>query len=151
MGAIPQLRPRLCAYPRRSDVHFPHATRQHLSSFRKRRSWEAASGTNRCEGGSLWVPGGWSTMPDLAVVEREFAGTYPTRYPPGTIRAVIEIVSPGSEPQDQIIKPRIGLGTGSGRILTEFAQLDDRLIPWNTVPAVIDFRTALQDTIVHQT
>ncbi|MGH3927761.1 MAG: hypothetical protein ACRDTT_33675, partial [Pseudonocardiaceae bacterium] len=45
----------------------------------------------------------------------------------------------------------IGLDTGSGRILTELAQLNDKLTAWHTVPAVIDFRTALQDTILHQT
>ena len=45
----------------------------------------------------------------------------------------------------------IGANTGSAEILTELAQLNDKLTPWNTVPAVIDFRTALQDTILHQT
>lgn len=44
----------------------------------------------------------------------------------------------------------IGLDTGSGRILTELAQLNDKLAPWTTLPAVIDFRTAMQDTIQHQ-
>ena len=44
----------------------------------------------------------------------------------------------------------IGLETRSGRILTELARLDDALTPWNTVPAVTDFRTAMKDTVLHQ-
>lgn len=44
----------------------------------------------------------------------------------------------------------IGADTGSAEILTELAQLNDTLAPWNTVPAVIDFRTAMKDTIRHQ-
>ncbi|MGQ0776160.1 MAG: hypothetical protein ACT4NY_17330 [Pseudonocardiales bacterium] len=45
----------------------------------------------------------------------------------------------------------IGANTGSARILTELAQLNDTLASWNTVPAVIDFRTAMKDTLPHQT
>ncbi|MGH3933076.1 MAG: helix-turn-helix domain-containing protein [Pseudonocardiaceae bacterium] len=44
----------------------------------------------------------------------------------------------------------IGIETGSARILTELAQLNDQLAPWNTVPAVADFRIAMKDTILHQ-
>ncbi|MGH4027150.1 MAG: helix-turn-helix domain-containing protein [Pseudonocardiaceae bacterium] len=44
----------------------------------------------------------------------------------------------------------IGVQTGSARILTALAQLDDKLTPWNTVPAVADFRTAMKDTVLHQ-
>lgn len=44
----------------------------------------------------------------------------------------------------------IGTDTRSGRILTELARLDDMLAPWDTVPAVADFRTAMKDTIVQQ-
>ncbi|MGH3798274.1 MAG: helix-turn-helix domain-containing protein [Pseudonocardiaceae bacterium] len=44
----------------------------------------------------------------------------------------------------------IGADTKSGRILTELSQLDDVLAPWNTVPAVTDFRTAMKDTVLHQ-
>ncbi|MGH3911472.1 MAG: helix-turn-helix domain-containing protein [Pseudonocardiaceae bacterium] len=44
----------------------------------------------------------------------------------------------------------IGVDTGSGRILTELSQLDDVLAPWNTMPAVADFRTAMKDTVLHQ-
>jgi hypothetical protein len=45
----------------------------------------------------------------------------------------------------------IGTETGSARILTELARLNDRLVPWDTVPAVADFRTAMQDTTVRET
>lgn len=44
----------------------------------------------------------------------------------------------------------IGIQTGSARTLTTLAQLNDRLAPWNTVPAVADFRTAMKDTILPQ-
>lgn len=44
----------------------------------------------------------------------------------------------------------IGIDTGSGRILTELSQLHGALAPWNTVPAVNDFRTALKDTVLRQ-
>ncbi len=44
----------------------------------------------------------------------------------------------------------IGFETGSARILTELARLDDALAAWNTVPAVADFRTAMKDTISRQ-
>jgi hypothetical protein len=44
----------------------------------------------------------------------------------------------------------IGTDTRSGRILTELARLDDALAPWEAVPAVEDFRTAMKDTIVRQ-
>ncbi|MGH3931248.1 MAG: hypothetical protein ACRDTF_14880 [Pseudonocardiaceae bacterium] len=38
----------------------------------------------------------------------------------------------------------IGAHTRSGRILTDLARLDDALTPWNTVPTVADFRTAMK-------
>jgi tetratricopeptide (TPR) repeat protein len=44
----------------------------------------------------------------------------------------------------------IGVQTDSARTLTTLAQLNDRLAPWNTVPAVADFRTAMKDTILPQ-
>ena len=44
----------------------------------------------------------------------------------------------------------IGAETCSSRILTELAQLNDKLAPWNTVPAVADFCTAMKDTVLHQ-
>ncbi|MGQ0773313.1 MAG: hypothetical protein ACT4NY_02670 [Pseudonocardiales bacterium] len=44
----------------------------------------------------------------------------------------------------------IGVQTGSARTLTTLAQLNDRLAPWNIVPAVADFRTAMKDTIPPQ-
>jgi len=44
----------------------------------------------------------------------------------------------------------IGAETHSARILTELAQLNDTLTPWNSAPAVADFRTAMRDTISHQ-
>lgn len=41
----------------------------------------------------------------------------------------------------------IGVTAGSGRIITTPNQLNNRLAPWNTVPAVSDLRTAMKDTI----
>jgi hypothetical protein len=45
----------------------------------------------------------------------------------------------------------IGAETSSARILTELVQLNDVLAPWNTVPAVTDFRSAMKDTLSRQT
>lgn len=53
------------------------------------------------------IPGGLLCQPDIVVADAEFASTDPIRYPPGTVRAVVEIVSPGSHPQDRIIKPKL--------------------------------------------
>jgi tetratricopeptide (TPR) repeat protein len=44
----------------------------------------------------------------------------------------------------------IGVETGSARILTALAQLNDKFTPWNAVPAVADFRTAMKDTLSRQ-
>lgn len=44
----------------------------------------------------------------------------------------------------------IGTETRSARILTELAHLNDALVPYHTVPAVADFRTAMKDTLSHQ-
>lgn len=41
----------------------------------------------------------------------------------------------------------IGAVTGSARTLTELVHLNRELAPWDTVPAVADFRTALKDTL----
>ena len=38
----------------------------------------------------------------------------------------------------------IGAETGSARILTELARLNEMLAPWQTMPAVADFRTAMK-------
>lgn len=53
------------------------------------------------------IPGGRLCQPDIVVVDAAFADTEPVRYPPHTVRAVVEIVSPGSHPQDRIIKPQL--------------------------------------------
>lgn len=53
------------------------------------------------------APGDRLAVPDIAIVDRQFAATDPTRYPPGTVRAVVEIVSLGSAPQDRLIKPQL--------------------------------------------
>ncbi|WP_322749029.1 MULTISPECIES: Uma2 family endonuclease [unclassified Frankia] len=58
------------------------------------------------------APGGRLAVPDIAIVERKFAATDPIRYPVGTVLAVVEIVSPGSEPQDRMIKPQLYADTG---------------------------------------
>jgi hypothetical protein len=44
----------------------------------------------------------------------------------------------------------IGTETSSAGILTELARLDDALAPWNAVPAVADFRSAMKDTVLRQ-
>ncbi|MGH3812409.1 MAG: helix-turn-helix domain-containing protein [Pseudonocardiaceae bacterium] len=44
----------------------------------------------------------------------------------------------------------IGAETRSARILTELAQLNDTLRPWQATPAVADFRAAVKDTIIRQ-
>ncbi len=53
------------------------------------------------------IPGGRLCQPDLVVVEHAFVETRPVRFPPHTVRAAVEIVSPNSHPQDRIIKPQL--------------------------------------------
>jgi Uma2 family endonuclease len=53
------------------------------------------------------IPGGRLCQPDIVVVDAAFADTEPLRYPPHTVRAVVEIVSPNSHPQDRVIKPQL--------------------------------------------
>jgi Uma2 family endonuclease len=60
------------------------------------------------------APGGRLAQPDVAVVDREFAATDPVRCLPEFVRAVVEVVSPGSEPQDRVIKPRLYAESGIG-------------------------------------
>ncbi|MGH3912096.1 MAG: hypothetical protein ACRDTC_01590 [Pseudonocardiaceae bacterium] len=45
---------------------------------------------------------------------------------------------------------RVACQTGSARIITELARLDDSLAPWHAVPQVIEFRAALTDAIPYQ-
>ncbi|HKS43701.1 MAG TPA: Uma2 family endonuclease [Amycolatopsis sp.] len=51
------------------------------------------------------IAGGRLAVPDIAVVDGGFAATDPTRYLPGTVLAVVEVVSPSTHPQDRVIKP----------------------------------------------
>jgi Uma2 family endonuclease len=60
------------------------------------------------------LPGGRLAQPDVVVADREFAATDPVRCLPEFVRAVVEIVSPGSEPQDRVIKPRLYAESGIG-------------------------------------
>ena len=51
-------------------------------------------------------------VPDVAIVVGAVADRNPVRYPPGSVLLVVEIVSPGSEPQDRVIKPRLYAAAG---------------------------------------
>jgi Uma2 family endonuclease len=53
------------------------------------------------------IPGGRLCQPDVVIVDAAFADTGPRRFPPHTVAAVVEIVSPNSHPQDRIIKPQL--------------------------------------------
>ncbi|HWE88502.1 MAG TPA: Uma2 family endonuclease [Pseudonocardiaceae bacterium] len=53
------------------------------------------------------LPDGRLAIPDVLIVEGKFADANPTKYPPEAVIAVIEIVSPGSEPQDRMVKPQV--------------------------------------------
>lgn len=56
---------------------------------------------------SMTAPAGRLVVSDIAVVDRAVAATNPTHCPAGSAHAVVEIVSPGSEPQDRVIKPAL--------------------------------------------
>jgi Uma2 family endonuclease len=56
---------------------------------------------------NLEIAGGRLAVPDIAVVDREFAATNPTRYPCSAVLAAVEIVSPSTHPQDRLIKPQL--------------------------------------------
>jgi Uma2 family endonuclease len=94
---------------------FPH---QRASRRLANRLDEAASAAKAAvevlEAVNVEVPGGRLTVPDIVIVEREFAATDATTCPPGTVLAVVEIVSPGSEPQDRLIKPQLYADAGIG-------------------------------------
>lgn len=53
------------------------------------------------------IPNGRLAVPDIVVVNGDYADTDPARYPATEVRLVIEIVSPSTHPQDRIIKPQI--------------------------------------------
>lgn len=53
------------------------------------------------------IPGGRLCQPDIVVLDTAFADTGARRIPPHLVRAVVEIVSPSSHPQDRIIKPQL--------------------------------------------
>lgn len=56
---------------------------------------------------NVTAPGGRLAIPDIVIVDRGAAAANPTFYPPDAVVAVVEIVSPGSEPHDRVIKPRL--------------------------------------------
>jgi Uma2 family endonuclease len=58
------------------------------------------------------IPGGRLCQPDIVVVDTAFVETEPIRFPPQTVLAVIEIVSPNSHPQDRFIKPQLYAAAG---------------------------------------
>lgn len=58
------------------------------------------------------IAGGRLAVPDIAVVDRRYARTNPSRYPSATVSAVVEIVSPNTHPQDRIIKPGLYAAAG---------------------------------------
>jgi Uma2 family endonuclease len=58
------------------------------------------------------IPCGRLCQPDIVVVDTAFADTEPLRFPPHTVRMIVEIVSPTSHPQDRIIKPQLYAAAG---------------------------------------
>lgn len=63
---------------------------------------------------NVTAPGGRLAIPDIVLVDRDLAATNPTFYPPAAVLAVVEIVSPGSEPHDRVIKPQLYADAGIG-------------------------------------
>ena len=61
---------------------------------------------------NIEVPGGRLAVPDIVLVDRALAATNPTRCPAEGVRLVVEIVSPGSEPQDRLVKPHLYADAG---------------------------------------
>ncbi|SFP52199.1 Endonuclease, Uma2 family (restriction endonuclease fold) [Amycolatopsis arida] len=92
---------------------FPHqrASRR-LANALEQAALTAGAAVEVLEAVNVEAPRGRLAVPDIAVIEREFAATDPTRCPPGTVLAVVEIVSPGSEPHDRLIKPQLYADTG---------------------------------------
>lgn len=60
------------------------------------------------------IVGGRLAVPDVVVVDREFAATDPVRYPGSAVLLAVEIVSPNTHPQDRIIKPQLYAEAGVG-------------------------------------
>jgi Uma2 family endonuclease len=51
------------------------------------------------------IPGGRLCIPDIAIVDRDEADPSITRFSPGSVLAVVEIVSPSTTTTDRVVKP----------------------------------------------
>ncbi|GAA2835295.1 Uma2 family endonuclease [Crossiella cryophila] len=68
---------------------------------------QAGADVEILEAVNVVIPGGRLAVPDIVVVNGDYADTDPARYPATEVRAVVEIVSPSTHPQDRIIKPQL--------------------------------------------
>jgi len=61
---------------------------------------------------SVEVPGGRLLVPDIAIVAKDVAAAAGSRCPASAVSLVVEIVSPGSEPNDRLVKPQVYAAAG---------------------------------------
>lgn len=65
----------------------------------------AAVNVEVLEAVNVIIPGGRLCIPDIAIVDRELAAPDTPRFTPGSVRAVVEIVSPSTTTTDRVVKP----------------------------------------------
>jgi Uma2 family endonuclease len=85
-----------------------------LANLLERGAVEDGAPVEVLENVNLALPKGRLAQPDVVVADRRFAAADPVRYPAEYVRAVVEIVSPSSEAQDRVLKPRLYAEAGIG-------------------------------------
>jgi Uma2 family endonuclease len=68
---------------------------------------EAALNVEILEAVNVAIPGGRLCIPDIAIVDRQVADSSTTRFQPGSVLAVVEIVSPSTHTTDRVVKPDV--------------------------------------------
>jgi Uma2 family endonuclease len=65
----------------------------------------AAVNVEILEAVNVVIPGGRLCIPDIAIVDRQVADSSTKRFQPGSVLAVVEIVSPSTTTTDRVVKP----------------------------------------------
>ncbi|MFW0793264.1 Uma2 family endonuclease [Gordonia sp. CPCC 205515] len=100
----------LTVSPAPGTVH-QRASRR-LANLLEAAATDAGQDVEVLEAVNIETADGRLAVPDVAIVRGEVADRNPVRYPTGSVLLVAEIVSPGSEPQDRFIKPRLYAAAG---------------------------------------
>lgn len=66
---------------------------------------DAGENVEILEAVNVIIPGGRLCIPDIAIIDRDVAELSTTRFEPGSVLAVVEIVSPSTTTTDRVVKP----------------------------------------------